>query len=208
MRVRAPFLGVRQLVVGVVIALTGCATILPGQYSEQTLQTYRLAPELADQAAAIATGLVLFVAPPRAGAGFNSTRIAYTQRPFELSYYAHHEWVDSPAQMLGPLLVTALENSGHYRAVLNQPSSGLADLRLDTELLGLWHEFQTLPSQGKVIVRVQLIDLAARRVLGTRTIQAAADAPEDNPVGGVAALNLALHKALLEVVKFCTEQLR
>ena len=61
--------------------------------------------------------LVLVVSTPRAAPGFDSTAMAYVQRPHALDHYATHRWADTPARMLGPLLMRTLEDTGSFRAV-------------------------------------------------------------------------------------------
>ncbi|MBC7916852.1 MAG: hypothetical protein H7Y28_03485, partial [Rhodoferax sp.] len=46
----------------------------------------------------------LIITPPRAAAGFDHQRIIYLRNDHQLEYFAHSEWVDTPARMLGPLL--------------------------------------------------------------------------------------------------------
>ena len=77
-----------------------------------------------------------------------------------------------------------------------------ADVRLDTELVRLQQSFLSKPSRVELVLRVQLVDVGARRVIATRTIEVTQDAPTDDPEGGVVAANAALAGALAEVVTF------
>ena len=52
---------------------------------------------------------VLLVGVPQPAAGFEQPRMAFLQRPSEVSYYASHFWVDAPSRMLAPLLIRSLE---------------------------------------------------------------------------------------------------
>ena len=79
----------------------------------------------------------------------------------QLEYFAHSEWVDPPARMLAPLLVAAVESTGTFRAVVLTPSAAVGDLRLDTEIVRLQHEFQT--SQAACVSRSAPTLLTTRR---------------------------------------------
>jgi cholesterol transport system auxiliary component len=130
--------------------------------------------------------------------------MAYLSRPYELGYFARHEWADTPARMLLPLLVQALESSGHYRAVISGPSAAQAELRLDTEVLAFQQEFTGPAPEARVALRAQLVDLDSRRVVATRSFEATESAVTPDPYGGVVALNRALDRLLGELQAFAT----
>jgi cholesterol transport system auxiliary component len=185
--------------------LTACA-LFPGQAVREPVRTYVLAAgEPAVRAAAQGQGPRVLVSLPQAWPGYDSSRIAYVKRPEEMNYYAYSEWVDTPSRLIAPLLVRALERSGRFGAVLFTSSSAVADLRLDTELVSLQQEFYTYPSQGRVILRAQLINLTTGRVLRTQTFQAVTPAATEDPYGGVRALSQSLRRVLNEIVAFCIE---
>ena len=150
----------------------------------------------------------LLVNPPHASAGFDSQRIIYLREPHKLEYYAHSEWVDPPARMLAPLLVAALENSGAFRAVMLTPSSATADMRLDTEIIRLQHEFETTPSRVRFTLRAYLVEDKTRRVLAWREFDAVAPAASEDPYGGVLAANQAVRTVLERLAAFCAEAAR
>lgn len=164
---------------------------------------------LLDARPAVATlakrDLVLSVSPPRAAPGFDSTAIAYVQKPHALDHYAMHRWVDTPARMLGQLLTRTLEDTGSFRAVVQAPTGLPADLQLDTEIVHLRQSFLAKPSRVELTLRAQLVDVAERRVLATRYIEVVADAPSDDAAGGVAAANAAVARALAQIAAFCVD---
>jgi len=148
--------------------------------------------------------VVLAISMPRARPGFDTPMMAYTQRPNALEYFAKNRWVDTPTHMLAPLLAQALERSGGFRAVVQAPSSTLAGLRLDTELVRLEQDFSVKPSRVRFALRAQLIDTGARRVLASAEFDETEAAPSDDPYGGVIAANRALGRLLDRLVDFCT----
>ena len=175
--------------------------VAPGLYSLDPARS--IAPTTPRALQAEAPTLV--VSSPRAAAGFDSRRIIYVRQPHRLEYFAHSEWVDTPARMLSPLVVEALEESGAFRAVVNAQSSASNDLRLDTEVLQLQQEFNGQPSRVRFALRAHLVEVATRRVIAARDFEEAAAAPSDDPYGGVVAANQAVRTVLENLAVFCAE---
>ena len=148
------------------------------------------------------TGLTLIISPPQAASGFDSQRMVYVRQDHRLEYFAHSEWVDAPARLLGPLLVSAAQRTGAFAAVVLASGTAAGDLRLGTELLQLQHNFQTQPSQVQVSLRVYLTDEKTRRVLAWQTLSAQAPASSDTPQAGVVAANQAVQAVLVQLGQF------
>ena len=110
--------------------------------------------------------------------------------------------------MLAPLIVKAVEGSGAFRAVVQTPSVATGDIRLDTEILRLQHEFLSTPSRVRFTLRAYLVDSRTRRVIATREFDTAIPAASEDPYGGVAAANRAVQTALDNLATFCAEAMR
>ena len=147
----------------------------------------------------------LVVSQPRAAAGFDSQRIIYTRDTYKLDYFAHSEWIDTPARMLTPAIVAAIENSNAFRAVVQTPSAATGDLRLDTEILRLQHNFTESPSRVRFTLRAYVVDSATRRVLATREFDESAAAASEDPYGGVVAANRAVQIGMEKLASFCSD---
>ncbi len=138
-------------------------------------------------------GPVLLVSPPQAEPGFETQRMVYVKRPYELEYYAVNQWADTPARMFAPLMVQALNQQNDvWRAVIPLPSSIRGEYRLDTHGFLLQQEFLQHPSRVRGMVRTQLIDLQGSTILSTRTFEVVENATSENPYGGVQAANRAI----------------
>ena len=153
------------------------------------------------------TGPTLIVSPPHAAAGFDSQHIMYLRQADQLEYFAHNEWIDTPARMLAPLIVTAVESSGAFRAVVRTPSVATGEIRLDTEILRLQHEFLSTPSRVRFTLRAYVVDSVTRRVIATREFDSAVPAASEDPYGGVVAANVAVRTVLESLSRFCAEAL-
>jgi len=186
------------------LAIAGCAGLRTTE--TESIRTYLLEVEAqfdrAEQAKSMSIPLTLVVSPPRASPGYDTARMAFVRKPMLLEYFAKNRWVEAPAKMLGPLLVSALEQRTKFRAVV--PAGGMVkgDMRLDTELILLQQEFTTLPSRIHLRLRAQLIEQANHRVVATRVFDIFEDAPSDDPYGGVAAANQALARLLAQLADF------
>jgi cholesterol transport system auxiliary component len=104
--------------------------------------------------------------------------------------------------MLQGLLVAAMARSGVFSAV--SPASGTAggDIRLDTEIVRLQHEFLSQPSQVRFTLRATLVDDRSRRVLAWREFDTVIPAASDDPYGGIAAAGEAVQTTLQQLAMF------
>jgi len=182
----------------------GCTALQPPQIQSPALYLLDAQPPAASKQPQ--RDLVLAVNPPSARPGFDTPQIAYVHQAHELDYYAKSRWADTPARMLAPLLAQALEQAGSFRAVVRTTNPLPADLRLDTELIRLQHDFTTRPSRVELVLRAQLYDVKGRKVLAVREFDAAENATSENAYGGVIAANRALARVLGQVAAFCAAE--
>jgi len=173
-----------------VVSAAGCLAPRAESLPTHTFQL-SLDPERTDPRPADLSAPVLLVSPLQAEPGFETPRMVYVKRPYELEYYAVNQWADTPARMIASLMVQALERTGTWRAVIPLPGSLRGDYRLDSHGFALQQEFLHQPSLVRVTVRAQLVDVKESRVVGTRTFEAVENAPSEDAYGGVLAANRA-----------------
>jgi cholesterol transport system auxiliary component len=177
--------------------LTGCAGLRGAGTAPQTwrLDLPAKLPAAPDGGPGATT---LVIGPPRAAPGFESPRMLYSRRPHELAAFASHEWVDTPARMLGAVLAETLARSGDWFAVVTTPGAR-GDYRLDVTDLTLVQEFAQVPGQVRLGVRVQLVAIGSRRVLASHSFEVIEPTPSEDPYGGVIAANRAVASLLAEL---------
>jgi cholesterol transport system auxiliary component len=180
------------------LALGACVS-LP---RPEPVDLFTIDPQLEGSPAA-GSGPPLLVSAPRGGPGLDGPRIAYVKRPNELRYFGRARWVEPPARMLGPLMVRALERTGRFQAVTEVAPGSARGLRLESEIVRLQQEFTDRPSRVRFTLRLELTDVAARRIIGTREIETVEIAPSDDAPGGVAAANAAVKRALTAAADWC-----
>ena len=182
------------------LVLAGCLSL---SREERPIHTFILSLDSSAGVASATAGKpgagTLLVNVPVAQPGFDTPRMAYTQRPYEVSYYATHQWADPPARMLPPLLVQALEQTGSWRAIVPMPTSVRGDHRVDIDQLELLQTFLQKPSQVRVALRMQVIKLPEYLVLGTRLFEVVEEASNDDAYGGAVAANRAVDRLLKDV---------
>ncbi len=166
------------------------------------------------------TGKTILVSIPKAAPGFDSAAMLYIcdnsrnrrcgkSSKYELKAYANTQWIDTPAQMLLPLLVHRLEATGLFGAVLSAATSPIVgELRLETEIIRLLQEFRTYPSQIRFVLRVQLLNMVNRQVIATRVFEVLENSSDENARGGMEATNRAVEQLLKELAKFLEKQLK
>lgn len=144
----------------------------------------------------------LIINLPKAAAGFNTQRMMYTRARHQLEYFARNEWIDTAAKMLQPLMISAIENTRTFNAVLSKQSALASDLRLESEVIKLVQNFNTKPSHVQFTLRATMIDNVTNKVIATREFDERVDAISDNPIAGVVAANLAVNQAIYKLSVF------
>jgi len=184
--------------------LAGCGSLLPKPpRAPAQFALDDATPAALPTKAPAATATTLLVAAPRAAAGFDTRNIVYVRQAHEIEAFAYSQWVDTPAQMLAPLIVNAIERTAAFRAVLRAPTAASAELRLDTELIRLQHDFTVTPSRVRLTLRAVLVETATRRVVAWREFDASVASASEDPYGGVLAANEAARQVLAELSAFC-----
>ncbi|MBM2803930.1 MAG: putative ABC-type transport system, auxiliary component [Deltaproteobacteria bacterium] len=142
---------------------------------------------------------VLLITQPKAQAGFDTARMAYLVRPYEINYFAFNQWADTPARLLHRIMVENLDKIGLWSAVLQTPGTVPAQYRLDCDNLILEQQFFSRPSRVRLSVRAQIIETKKPAILATRYFEVLEVAPTDDAYGGVQAGNHAAEKLLIEL---------
>lgn len=186
------------------LLLTACSPMTL-QQQQGPLTTYRLQAPQDDQLRQIkdaAPCLTLLVNSMRAHPGFTSSRIAYVKKEYQLDYFAHHQWADTPANMLTSIITQSLESGHLFRAVVESPAAVTADLRLDSELLHFQQVFSDGSSDVELELRMILVNQQNRSVIASQTFTFTEVASENTPYGAVMAANRIVARLLPELDKF------
>jgi cholesterol transport system auxiliary component len=140
-----------------------------------------------------------------ASAGFDSARMVYSRVLYKLEYFAHNEWIDTPARMLTPLIVNTLKDKSLFSAVTLAASTADSSYSLDTQIIRLQQQFFSPPSSERLTVSATLIDNVKHKVVFVHELDVVVMAKTDTPYGGVIAANEAVDTMLTELVRLCNE---
>lgn len=95
------------------VVLAACGGSLPAT------RYYDLAPP---PPVAAQGGAVLVLEPLTTDDAYDDERIVYRTGDYRLDYYDYHRWSAAPGVMIGNYLERGLERSGHFRAVVREPT--------------------------------------------------------------------------------------
>jgi len=183
-----------------ILALTGCSTLRPTE--TESVRTYLLEAQIQSTIPGKPIPLALTVSAPRAAPGYDTVRMAFVRQPHTLEYFAKNRWAETPARMLGPLLVRTLDQQTGFSTVTSADGMVKGDIRLDTEITLIQQEFNNSQSSLHMKLRVQLVEQASFRVLATQVFDAIETAPTNDPYGGVIAANRMLPRLLGQIADF------
>lgn len=166
-------------------------------------QLYTLNPTTIPIKKARNTAKTLFVLNTEAVSTFNRKDMAYVLGQHKIAYYAKNLWVIPPAQQLTPLIVTALQQSHHYKGVVTAPYIGITDLRLATSLVKLEQIFNKGGSHVIMQLSASLTNVTTGKLIASQQFKVKIPAPLNNPYGGVVAANQATSVLIQRLVLFC-----
>lgn len=183
------------------LILTGCSPI-------KTLATnqYKLASFSAKAYPHKKTNRSILISQPEAMAGYQTEQMLYIQKPYELSAFVHNAWISAPANMLYPLLMQSIQQTGYFYAVASGPYVEKADYRIDAQLIELQQDFLTKPSHVDLVVKVVLTHVEDNRVISSRIFRECVRCPIDTPYGGVIAANKAANAITATISAFVVAQ--
>lgn len=181
---------------------SGCAVLQPVHKEPPSLFTLEASFESPKVRDALPQPLVIGV--PQARPGFDTVRIVYVSKTYEIRFFAKSQWVDTPARMLAPLLIQALGATGRLQPVRSGVGVS-ANLRLETEIMALQQEFTVVPSRVRFALRAQLVDIGQHVVVATTDLESVQQSASDDPYGGVVAANQAVDHLLRDLARWCEE---
>jgi cholesterol transport system auxiliary component len=190
-------------------ALTAC-TFAPVDVEPRQAVLTQLPAEVPTAPTLAAT---LLVRQATANAPYDTTRMAYNEKPVEIGYYLHTEWADKPAAMVQGLIVRTLERTQRFRAVAMAPYAGATDYILDTRLVELRQDFTENPAVLRITVRAELrrasdphpSPLPGERVIVSREFEAREPIAARTPYAGAVAANAAVARILADIARFVVE---
>lgn len=187
------------------VCLTGCSFLGPQEQPETS--TYTLSIPRLHNVPTTSKQLTLMVTTPTASSGYTSKKMIYNEHPYELSAFGRNEWAGPPAEMLEPLLIQKLRDTGYFHAVVATPFSANRELVLRTRLLELRQDFTCKPSHIILALQVELINNKTEQVINSQTFSCSMPTHCNTPYGGVQTANQAANVVLDKVAQFAVRSL-
>ena len=142
----------------------------------------------------------LLLQTPRSTREIRTKKILYATTPHEREAYLYSRWSDTPNQLVAAYLRTYLQQSGLFKAVVDETSHAKADYILESRLDDFYQQFVS-PKKAFALIRgtFTLIDAKTRKVVGSRIIEIRTPAPEPDAKGGVKAFEKAMESLAQKV---------
>jgi cholesterol transport system auxiliary component len=191
------------LILFTTISLTACAF---GPVASREVNTYTLSTQKTAKRCSQIKADTLLVAMPQAMPGYQTEKMAYRQQTNEIAYYTRNTWIAPPAELLQPMIIRTLQNSGCVGSVVPEPYLGVADLRLDTQVLQFARVYankQDKRGAYHIAVNTQLVDTISNRVVASQNTQVQQPIKSSQPRAGVEAANLAANTVMQDIAKLC-----
>ncbi len=184
--------------------LAGCALLSPPRHEPAKELLSELPHTTAQGHRHLSNLLVL---RPQASPAYDTMRMAYTEKPFQLGYFRDHEWAEPPAEMIQTLLRQSLERTGAFRSVQEPPGGTRPHYVLRTVLQELVQDYTRSPPVLRAEMRAELMGprgqlIAAHDFMVEQPMQQA------TPYAGVVAANQAVAKLLQGLAEFVVERAR
>lgn len=145
----------------------------------------------------------LLVAPTEAVGDYLTNQMLYTQQDYQLSAFSKNIWSNPPAAMFFPILIQSLDSSHFFAAVVTSPYAGMTDYRLDTQIIDFKQNLIKTPSQFELKIKISLTQTASNQTVKSKIFKEIVPCPEDSPLGGVQAANIAsleMSRAIAEFI--------
>jgi len=186
------------VVLSVVLLLTGCALVSPPKSEPVRALLNKVPDNLPSERQ---HNITLLVLPPETSEAYDTTRMAYSIRRYEIGYFRDNEWAEPPAQMLEDLLLSTLRETGYFKAVLASQGAERPTYQLRTTILELLQDHTVSPPVLRLALRIQLLGWGDN-LIAERDIRRVQALERPTPYSGVVAANNATALALREVAQF------
>lgn len=187
-----------------ILLLSSCSILSPIKSAPRTTYLISKTPDYIPKRYPQAG--TLLVLPPETNPAYNSMQMAYTTKPYQISYYALNQWAETPSQMLKALIIQTLQKTHYFHAITTPPYTGRYNYILRTQIIELVQDYKSTPSVARLTISVQLIQASNNRIIGTKQLSAAVPMYQASPYNGVLATNRATAIVLKQLASYCLQR--
>ena len=182
------------------LILSGCSFMSPVKLEPETGYIIDTVPNVAKSHRHAATLLIM---QPDTNPIYNTTRIAFANKPFQISYYSRSHWIEAPADMLAAVLAQTMQKTNHFKSVIAPPFSGLYTYALRTQIKTLQADYTRPMPAMQVTIQAQIVRAGDGRIIAAREFKTAVPLQKYSPFGAVVAANCATSQLLSEMAVWC-----
>lgn len=188
----------KHLILVCVFALPGCLSPV----KTESTDTYVLNTIPCNVPKKATRPITILVLQPETRPIYNTTQMAYTVKPFQVSFFAKNQWAETPSQMFLPLIVQTLQNTHAFHAVVTPPYTGRYSYLLTTQILQLQQNFLRCPDTVEVGLRAQITRASTNQIVASKQFSVSVPIQHKTPYSGVIAANKATAIVLAELANF------
>ncbi len=182
------------------VAVSGCAFAGSGAPPH----TYDLLAPDVPRTRSPAMPVQIAVMTPTAVRALDTEHILVRPETERISYYPGAAWSDRLPRLVRARLAEALENSGHFRAVVTEDDGVSSPYSLRIALRAFEMSVNGKPPEGHVAMSARIVDERAGKVVASELFEARSRSSSDSAAAGVAAITAAFHKASRELISWMT----
>jgi cholesterol transport system auxiliary component len=143
---------------------------------------------------------VLKVAYPQSLKESMSTKMHFSYSSIEQGVYQNSVWANKLPKLLQGVVISTLQQSGLYRAVVSASSSVNEDLKLESMIYDFSHHVRGDVSYAVVAIRFSLIDVNSGELLRTKAFTYREPTPTVDAKGYVTATNKIMERLMKDLI--------
>lgn len=137
----------------------------------------------------------------------SSQRMVFGQDANTRGYYRFAFWVEAPTRALSSIIATRLQATEMFNSVVREGSGTLGDVQLNADLMQFYHDVSAQPGSVKMQLRVELVDLRRREVIGAKMFRVSVPVESYDAEGAADAFNAAVTQVVNDLVGWVAKAL-
>ncbi len=190
----------QALVIFCVIVLAGCSILKPTKPIPSSNYQLNSIPKNVPKRSR--HSVTLLVSTPTTKPVYNTTKMMYSKRRYQVSTFGLNKWVKTPSQMLQPLIVQTLQRTGYFHAIVAPPHIGHHDYTLSTQIFELLQDYTHRPPLLRLSVHAQISKTTTNKVIASDVFNVNQPIRQRTAYGGVVAANYATAIILTKLARF------
>ncbi len=148
----------------------------------------------------------LMVLLPKSENQIRKNRILYATTPNQRENYAFSRWSDTPNHLIAQNLLSYLDETGIFKAVIFENTRAKSDLILESYIEDFYQNFENNKDSYAIVnIRFFLIDAKSKKVISKRDFKIKTKSPSSDAKGAVRAFNNSIETLCLKLQNWLLE---